>query len=638
MKPKLPDRLTIRKTKRISVPQRFVFVDTETTPVTFAGSMLKHVLSLGCAIYWQRAKGDRDEQVEKYYFESAADFWAWTTEKARSRETVYMFSHNVTFDFLALEGFRILPELGFTLNSLYYKFTTAVLRFGCDDRRLVIADSMNYFPVKLADLGRSVGLEKIETDFTTATREQLRERCERDTEIIHRAVRALVVNVAQKGLGSFRPTAAAMASSVYRHSFMRHEIVTSHYPKVVEFERSAYSGGYTGVLKLVEGGRPELYKLDVNGMYPSVMIDNNYPTRLVEFAGEVSIKMLERFLAHSLVIARVRLRANSPIYPYRAPQGLCYPLGEFTTTLTTPLLARALAQGEIEAVEQIAVYGKAKLFADYITHMTGQRARAQEAGDLATALFYKTMSNALYGKFGQQATRTKRVGDAPWNEFAVFDAFDPAKDEHWRELHAGGSVVFIYEDGESRYTSYAIAAHVTDYARLKLFDLARLAGRENVFYMDTDSLIVNALGRRRLAGVSDPEGLGLLKVEDSGPVFVGFSKKDYILGESRRMKGFDPAGRRLEGDVFQSMENVGFYGAARRDLRGGAFWHQVNKRYNPYLTSAHLETDGVVTPLRLPDDVAELGRAKHTLGHIRDLIAHTLTDGERRELGQLAGL
>jgi DNA polymerase family B len=630
----LPDRLTIRKIKRVNIPMRFIFVDTETNRAMAGGSIIKHTLKLGHAIYWQREKGRGAEIIEHYEFDNSFDFWEWATKKIHARETIYLFSHNVTFDFLVLDGFRLLPSLSFFLKSLYYKFTTAVLRFHDNNKRLVIADTMNYFPVSIDKLARSVGRKKLKVDFENVDPETLKKRCRIDTEIIYLAVRTLVLNMVEHELGSFKPTAAAMAASVYRKSFMRHEIVTNHTPQLVAFEKSAYFGGFIGVQKLTEPGAPNLYKLDVNSMYPSVMLNNNYPTRITEFAKDVPIKMLDSFMKDNLAIARVSLHAKEPFYPVRSAHGITYPIGSFEAVLTTPLLRRALATGAMEHIHQLAIYEKARIFDDYIKHMVAQRLDAISRNDLASELFYKTLSNGLYGKFAQSETTSKVIGDAPINVFEVYEAFDPVKEEHWKEIHAGGSIVFVYQQGEARYTSYAIAAHVTDYARMKLFKLAHKAGFDNVFYMDTDSIITNEEGRNNLAKEIDEQRLGCLKVEEEGKVYAGLSKKDYILGSTRKMKGFDKNGIKLEDNVFKTLNTVGFYGAARRRLYDGAFWYEVNKHYNPYVKNVHIEHDGRITPIRLPDEAGYLGIPQYTYSLVTDLVNKTFNNKQRAMVGE----
>lgn len=628
-KQKLPVRLTIPATKRTSIPQKFVFVDTETRPRRVTGKMFKHELILGCAVYWQREKGRHKEREERRDFHSALEFWEWVTEHVHSRETVHVFAHNLTFDFLVLDGFQVLPSLGYTMQSVYNKVTTTVLRFAKDKRHLVIADTMNYFPVKLDKVAASMGIERVELPFDIGDREQLQARCRSDAEIIYRAVRALVDKLIADGLGRFAVTAPSLAHGIFRHRFMKHNIVTSHNQDVVAFEKDAYTGGYINVGKLLEGGKENLYKLDVNSMYPSVMRSQSYPTQLLEFSEHVSDRVLEMFLRSYSVIADVTVHTDQARYPLRTVQGVIYPLGDFRTKLTTPLLKDALDHDRVVEVHKIAVYNQAPVFREYIDYMYANRVQAQERGDRADETFYKTMANSLYGKFGQAATESRIVGASDPGEFAVYLASAPDTGETWREVHAGGSVVFIYEVGESRYTFYGIAAHVTDFARAKLFQIIDLCGTENVFYSDTDSVIVNEEGKARAQALISDGTLGALKVEDQGEVFVGFAKKDYVLGEERKLKGVSDVMYAEEAHVFQALQNVSIMGTIKKDLRGGAYWRESTKRHNPFLTATWIEKNGLTVPVRLPDEAEAIGRKAYTLEHIRALATYLLTPKQK---------
>lgn len=631
MKP-YPEKLVIPKLSKTNAPSKLFFLDTETDALQGAGSTIKHVLKIGHVLYWRRAKKKVSEKIERYDFDNSFDLWQWIDERVKSRETVYIFAHNVTFDFLVLDGFRFLPLLDFKLKSIYSKFTTTVMRFANKKRRMVIADTMNYFPVTLAKLGTSVGIEKIETDFTKATKEELYKRCRADVDIIYFAVRRMLEETVLKGIGSFKLTASGLSHSIYRKKYMNNKIVVNHIPALVDFEKSAYIGGYTMVNNLVVSGKPELYKLDVNSMYPSVMLDNMFPSKLVEYADRVSRHDLERFVKGYAVVASVDLNTDEAIYPMKYKEATCYPLGEFTTTLSTPMIKYALERGHIKNVNKIAVYKQAELFKDFVADMYGERQISKEAGDTARELFYKTIINTLYGKFGQKRTQVKRIGDADINEFAVFDAYDPKSGEKWQEFHGGGSILFIYERGEARYTSYAIAAHITEYARLKLFQLRSKAGQDNIYYMDTDSLFTNSIGVKRLAAEMDQYKIGALKMEDRAPFFMGLAKKDYIFGDVRKIKGFDAKHRHDTETVFKAFNNVSLMGAARFDLRGGAFWREVNKRYSPYILDVKISDTGIVSPLMLPQDDQLLGKQVYTLQRSKQIAKKILTPMQKKLL------
>lgn len=628
----LPEKVVIPRLSKPNLPGKMFFVDTETFAHVGAGSTIKHTLRVGHVIYWRRARKKVKEKVEEFAFDNVMDFWQWLDDRVKSRETVYLFAHNVTFDFLVLDGFRFLPLLDYKLKSIYSKFTTTIMRFANKFRRVIVADTMNYFPVSLDKLSKSVGVDKIKVDFENVEDERLRAHCAADAKIIYTAFRRMLEETVLKGVGTFKLTASGLSHSIYRRSFMNTKIVVNHEPRIVEHEKKSYIGGYTMVNQLVAQGAPDLFKLDVNSMYPSVMLDEFFPTKLMEFAHNVSVQDVARLVRSYSLVADVELNTDEACYPYRYKDAVCYPLGEFRATLSTPMLKRALDRGHVAKVYTVSAYKKAKIFSEFVSSMYAERLAARDNDDLARELFYKTIMNSLYGKFGQKRNEVKRVGDADINTFAVYDAFDAKTGEKWQEFHGGGSILFIYERGEARYTSYAIASHITEYARARLFDLMSLAGRENVLYLDTDSLFVTKEGLKRLSGEVDRYRLGALKVEEVAPFFIGLAKKDYFFGPTRKIKGFDASASVNTATVFKALHNVSFTGAARYDLRGGAFWREVFKRYDPYIQDVLIDKSGLVTPLLLPQHEDQLGIRSMTFNKAVSLSNKILTSSNKKHV------
>jgi len=634
---KLPDRLPIPKLTRPSAPGKLVFVGLYTRREQVTEKQYKRVPVLGHAIYWRRARRKVKEKIETLDFSLTLDLFEWITKRVNKRETVYVYFYDVVTDFLALDGFRLMPVCDFTLQSIYHKLTTTIMKFACDKRRVAVIDIQNYYPVKFDILSRSFGAE-IGADLPDdATGEQVREWCVRKARLLFEIVKGLIKETVETGRGSMRMTASSTAHSIFRTSYMKHKIITNHNPEVVAFEQSSYVGGYTGLSKLLQPGEPELYKVDVNSMYPSVMMEQKYPTQLIEFAEGVTTKHLERFLHGYMVIAEVLLSARRPVYPFRQGEQTHYPVGEFTTTLSTNSLRQALESDEIKGVSRMAVYMGYNIFGEFVTDIYNRRVLATQENNPAHALMQKAINNTLYGKFGQLSTDTVRVGDAPMDEFLVMDAFAPVTNDKWVEIHAGGSILFIRKGRETRYTSFAIASHITDYARCKLFSMMEQAGKENVFYADTDSLIVNSDGLKRLYHLIDHSALGALKIEGQAPFYIGFAKKDYMFGGVRKLKGFSEGGERLDDNVFSMYQRAGFGSHVAKQGQAGAYWRVVNKSYNPFLLGEHIGRDGEIGAVVLPDEADLLKVRRHTVPRVQELARRMFTDGQRAAVGEWLG-
>lgn len=633
-----PKRLTIPKLKRLDAPGKLVFMAVQTEKIQMSPTQYKRVLVRGCAIYWRRERAKKKEKVERYEFSNSYDLFTWLVSKVNKRETLYLYLYDATTDFLALDGFRQLPLQDFTLQSVYHKLVTTILKFSNDSKRLVVLDVQNYYPLTLERLAQSFKVAFISEPSDTTDESAGFAWCRSKVQLIQTVIEQLIRDVVQEKKGSLRMTASSTSHSIFRASYLKHKIVTNHDPVIVEFERASYVGGYTGLHKLVVAGEPELYKVDVNSMYPSVMYDRKYPTQLLDFAENISVKQLERWLDGNSVIAKITLCARSPYYPFRQAESTYYPTGVFETTISSASLRKAMESDEIIQVHQVAVYRQEPIFADFIVDTYNSRMKARTDGNTAYELLQKSISNTLYGKFGQSQTETIRVGDAPLDEFSVMNAYDPENNTSWLEMHAGGSVLFIRRKGETRYTSFAIASHVTDYARQKLFALQEKAGKENVFYCDTDSLIVSIEGLRNLYPVISQSQIGLLKVEQVSPFFVGLAKKDYIFGDVRKLKGYSANGERVDENVFSQYQKASFTGAMSKSLSQGAWWKQVNKYYSPFIEGVKVDSRGDVRALNMQSEADRLTYKVHTLSKVRDLVRYTFNDQQKETVGEWLGM
>lgn len=615
----LPKQVTIHKIKKMAIPNKFIFFDCETKPNTIPGGYILHRLWFGCGLFWERGINTGKDIIQEMQFTNNNYFWSWVDKQMYQGETLYLFAHNVKFDFLVSDGFSCLPSFGYTMRGIYHKFTTTIMKFQQGNKRIIICDTMNYYPVSLDKLAVTVGEKKVKVNFDNPNERTLQERCKVDVRIIYKAVKLIIDRLIADDLGGFKPTSPSISFNIFRYKFMRHTIITHHRKELVDLEQKAYYGGYVNIFKLFGKGSPNLYKLDINAMYPSIMMNNNYPVVMVDFLRHVSVAKLEKLVRKYLVTARVIIQTNKPVYPYRFAKGVCYPLGTFETVLTTPSILRALRDGAILEVLEVITYQGRDIFTDYVTFMYNARMDAKHNKDIGSELFYKTMMNSLYGKFGQTSTESTVIGSCDLDEFTSFTAMDARTGESWKELHAGGSVIKIVDGDESRYTFFPVAAHVTDYARNKLFDLIDLAGRDNVYYSDTDSIITNEQGFRKVRKQVHDTMLGYLKVEELGQLFIGFAKKDYLFGSSRKIKGFAKESIPGKPHSFLSQQSVSFYGAMRASIKAGAYWKVLEKLHAPYVRDCLIGKDGKVIPLHLPEQDYLLGEKIYTLEKLRSL-------------------
>ena len=144
---------------------------------------------------------------------------------------------------------------------------------------------------------------------------------------------------------------------------------------------------------------------------------------------------------------------------------------------------------------------------------------------------------SLYGKFGQNGRKWIEDGRYEW-PYPVegWACPDPNKGAV-RLRNRLGRVQRLATDGESENSIPIIAAEITAHARVWLWELITQAGQENVYYVDTDSLIVNASGLSRLQPHINNAALGGLKCEGVSDYSVFNAPKDYLFAGETRIKG-----------------------------------------------------------------------------------------------------
>jgi len=177
-------------------------------------------------------------------------------------------------------------------------------------------------------------------------------------------------------------------------------------------------------------------------------------------------------------------------------------------------------------------------------------------------------------------------------------------------------------EAEGRNSHPAIAAHVTAFGRILLWRLINQAGRENVFYSDTDSLFVNKVGLDRLSNQLDKDNLGALKIEwESDDVMIR-DNKDYQIDGVGKTKGVRKNAMQLwwigpaERETFIPISDLNFnrYRQVRFQSMKGKF--QVGKldqniigmmikEYARRYKKGIVDEDGHVRPFKLEREVAQ---------------------------------
>jgi len=573
----------------------------ESTLTTLDTVRTEHTVRLICATYVHSRRSKGKNQVQTYTFRDAYDFWETVDHLAEVNHPLYLVAHNLNYDLGVLAWDVALTDRDWELKRMYNKGTTTIIRMSREKRTLIFVDNMNWFKCSLAVLGDLVGLPKLDVDPLNATDEEIARYCPRDVEIMVRAWELWFKFLDDNDMGNWAVTAPSQAMHAFRHRFLHHKLLVHRNTEAIEMEREAYRGGRTSVFYRGELHNRPVFKLDLNSAYPAAMLAYPMPTRLMFVSHHVDLADLSAWIKAHCVIAEVEVNCDRNPFPVHHHGHNVYPVGVFTTTLTTPELSYALGKGWITRIMRAAVYEAHPIFAKYIAELYAIRQGFVSDGNIVYAYLMKLMLNGLYGKFGQTASEFVEYGPVDEVLDRSITLLDPAKCTK-EILYRFGQTLYTEEDqGETPSSMPAIAAHVTAYVRMRLFTLREKAGTQEVYYCDTDSLFVSTLGRERLDPEIDPTRLGALKEEDVTNRLTILSPKTYLWNDHWTRKGVPPSSSEIAPNTFRFVKFPSLRGLARRS-QGSGFYTEITTRHLNYtIYDGKPRPDGWIVPLNGSD-------------------------------------
>jgi len=595
----IPQKL-IRKNHSRAYPGCMVFFDTE-TQATQEKQLEIHRMKIAWACQVERHSIDRKPTQAWVYFDRSFPFCRWLESIPRSKKPLWLFSHNIFFDLQAMDFFVYFTNWGWELDFVYENQLSYILIVKKDRRVIKCISTTNYFDTSLAEIGELLGLPKSKVDFDDATEEQLSAYCKRDVEILKLAMEKYFEFIQGHDLGKFGMTKAAQAFNAFRHRFMAQRIEVHREELVIDLEKQAYIGGRTECFQLgqIKGG--PFLTLDVNSMYPDVMRAENFPCRLAAYHDHYDVDRLEKDLCNWDALAEVLIETESPRYAVQGENKVIFPVGRFTAFLCSGGLRLALACGEIRAVKKIAFYDSAPLFRDYVDYFYDLKKKYKKEGNRTYHEMVKKFLNSLYGKFGQYRPVADWVRCEGGEPYYCIDTYDCVTHEKMREYKLMNRLV--QETGkELGLNSFlAIAAHITEYARLRLDAIIEETGRERVIYCDTDSINIRKKDLRYIFHPIHAERLGALKIQREMNELRILGPKSYITESMVKLKGIPKTAVEIKPNVYSYLSFPRQATHLReRHISGFHARYVYRKIYRDY-DKGVVNRDGSVSPFRLAE-------------------------------------
>lgn len=515
--------------------------------------------------------------------DSALDFLAGLARECKARgQTLEAWATNLEYDLVNLFGDR--------LRELVFNFGRAHL-CGARWKRVEFRDTLRHLPASVAELGRIVGLEKLEGNLFAkkgkgpVNSKRLLTRATRDATITYRAAKLIAQTYAEFGERP-RLTLPATAYRIWQGAFFKRPV----YKVAEEIRESAgraYFGGRTEAFAL--GSFPRVRAIDAASMFPWAMTADAFPVPWGPFR---RVRKGDPVKPLGLYRARITSDLELPVLPFRSAEGNVFPNGTWTGDYTGEELALFLEMGgKARVLSGFEFLQTCRPFDGYIGEMFARKQGAR--GPMRNV--FKLLLNSLYGKFGQQGGRVRAVS---LDKFAKLKR-RPIDFRVWN-----GIAIWSQDTPPPPWGNNIWAALITARARVRLYrEFQSLRNRgARLLYCDTDSAIFSGPSGRypqAAARAGDFEARG----EYKSVRIVG--KKEYGLEALNgswtvHVKGVPLAERRryLETGIAEFQRPTRLREAARRGTAANV-WRDHRKERRVNHANRRRKPDGGLLPLEI---------------------------------------
>lgn len=597
-------------------PNHLLFFDTETVPNYISETDALQELRLGVARYIHIRSDFKISRDHSIVFRSGDELLDFILSKISVKKSLYIFAHNVGFDLMVTSLPFLFRQRGIEIRPYIRNQMMFIWSIKVKGGSLKFINTGNFTPYKLSKVAEDLGMEKLSVDFETDNEDELIEYCKMDVEIIKELVLTLITFLKDNNLGSFKMTIASTALNAYRRRFNTNLPYTHTNKQVLALEQEAYKGGRTECFKIGEFSGETYSYADINSMYPYCMTGDSLPKRMIRPFVPKSLEQLHNLMEHRYILADVTLNTTTNflgivykkdriqiLNTMNKPSAskLIFPTGRFRQVLHHDELNYAIQNGFIEKIHLAVIYEKGDLFTEYVEFFTDMKVTAKESNNSTYYLMAKLFLNSLYGKFAQLYKYQEMIEQNPNHLYDVDIVFNSKTDKRYEEFIWFGERWGSFTDGYVSHSIPVIAGAITARARMLLWEYMENVGMENMYYSDTDSLIVNNAGFNKLSPFLHPTKLGHLDLEKETDKMIINGCKDYMFDGKRVLKGVPLNAIEIAPRTFQYDQFEGMGQWQRRDMTSPPLIYQMTKTKISEYDKGIVESDGTVTPFIIAD-------------------------------------
>ncbi|GAH20712.1 unnamed protein product, partial [marine sediment metagenome] len=209
----------------------------------------------------------------------------------------------------------------------------------------------------------------------------------------------------------------------------------------------------------------------------------------------------------------------------------------FKTVLCTEALKYAIAANHLDTIIRMSIYRKADIFSDYVDYFYNYKKQYAKQNNQIMLTITKDFQNHVYGKFAQMRPISIEQQELNYKGYYREETYDLVTRQTEVVTKMFNKIWVTFGREPSNYYFVPIPAHITENARLYLYQLMKTVGLDNFIYCDTDSLIIREKHLPKLKKYLHKYRLGGLKIQYRFKTLSINGAKYYTMGDIKKIKG-----------------------------------------------------------------------------------------------------
>lgn len=498
----------LRKNDAVWTPPAVIYFDTETRVIPDTEPEVL-ALRLWCATLIDRRPTRGGAQtILNGDGDTGTELAQWITTQSKTRPTLWVYAHNLSFDLTTTRLPLTLATLGWRISDAAVGGRAPWMRFGKGSSRLCIVDSGSWLPTKLEDIGTAVGIPKPSLPRNNGARPGWLARCRVDVDILASAMEQLHGWWDRNELGKWDITGPSCGWHAFRHVPELQRITVDPAAEAQSRDRLAIYGGRRGAWRIGKVSDGPLLELDFTAAYPTIAASCPLPVGRNNLFDSMAVDDWRITSDDYGIIARVEINTDQPLYPLKWGGQTWYPTGHFRTTLAGPDIRRAQQLGHLVSVSSGEVHKLGFAMQSWARWLLAVQNGTHEDSPPMARIFSKASGRTVIGKWAAHSFDKQDMGETYDNGWGYTEGWDDATNSAGGLVSIAGRQWWVSSGGDSDNGYPAILAFVESHTRQLLGRVIQALGHECVIQCDTDGLIVRA------EGMGAPNTTGTLTAPD----------------------------------------------------------------------------------------------------------------------------